>query len=107
MIHETKKSRCIILIVSVFAIMVFVLWDVWSQDYCEQQITKDLSAAGVVAEGWESLFDGETLSGWKVVHYKGGGYPCVRDGVLILPAAVDGLNLSTGEIRNIRIKKLQ
>jgi len=45
----------------------------------------------VVPDGWKSLFDGKTLTGWKIVRYGGEGEPYIMDGVLILPKAESGL----------------
>ena len=39
----------------------------------------------VVPDGWQSLFDGKTLTGWEIVRYGGEGEPYVMDGTLILP----------------------
>jgi len=47
-----------------------------------------------VPEGWESLMDGNTLSGWDIVRYGGEGEPYVKNGVLTLPMATSGM--STG-----------
>jgi hypothetical protein len=35
-------------------------------------------------EGWQSLFDGETLSGWESTRFGGEGWVRVRDGALFL-----------------------
>ena len=47
-----------------------------------------------VPDGWKSLFDGKTLTGWKIVKYVNESEPnepYVLDGKLILPEAVKGL----------------
>ncbi|MFI5378234.1 MAG: DUF1080 domain-containing protein [Tepidisphaerales bacterium] len=46
----------------------------------------DKEKAKPADEGWESLFDGKTLEGWKDSDFGGGGKPKVKDGLLILPA---------------------
>jgi len=40
--------------------------------------------------GWQSLFDGKTLTNWEVLRYGGDGEPFVRDGVLVLPKPTKG-----------------
>ena len=45
----------------------------------------------VAPEGWISMFDGETLAGWEIVHYVDEEeLPHVRNGVLVLPVAING-----------------
>ncbi len=44
-----------------------------------------------VPDGWKSLLDKETLAGWEVVRYGGEGEPYVKNGVLVLPMAMNGL----------------
>ena len=42
-------------------------------------------------EGWQSLFDGKTLTNWKILRYGGNGEPSVRNGALVLPRPTDGV----------------
>ena len=53
-------------------------------------------------EGWESLFDGKTLEGWKDSDFGGGGTAKVKDGLLILPvgATLSGLTY-TGKVPKV------
>jgi len=37
----------------------------------------------VVGEGWRSMFDGNSLSGWRVTQFDSGGRVEVRDGLLV------------------------
>jgi len=83
---KTKKGKCITLIVIVFAVTGMVSWDSGSKDRDEQAIVED----GVVPEGWTPLFDGKTLSGWKILRYGGDGEPFVKDGALVIPMSVTG-----------------
>ena len=50
-----------------------------------QQTTQD------TPEGWQSLFDGKTLTNWKILQYGGNGKPAVRNGALVLPKPTDGI----------------
>ena len=43
-----------------------------------------------VPEGWMSLMDGKTLTGWEIMRYGGEGEPYVKNGVLVLPMAMSG-----------------
>ena len=42
-------------------------------------------------EGWLSLFDGKTLTNWKILQYGGNGTPSVKNGSLVLPRPTDGI----------------
>ena len=42
-------------------------------------------------EGWQSLFDGKTLTNWKILQYGGNGAPSVKNGALVLPRPTDGV----------------
>jgi hypothetical protein len=83
-----KKKCCFII---AFAVIGMVSLNSKSHIQYEHTDEEDIPAAEVVSEEWESLFDGETLDGWEIVRYFGAGIPYVKDGSLILPAAVDGL----------------
>lgn len=85
------KSKFIALIIAAFAVIGFVSWYCKSQEQHETVIIEDIPAAQDIPEGWESLFDGKTLSGWEKVTYGGEGEPYVNNGILILPRAVAGL----------------
>ena len=60
----------------------------------QQAVEETPPFAQEVPEGWESLMDGNTLSGWEIVRYGGEGEPYVKNGVLTLPMATGGM--STG-----------
>ena len=45
-------------------------------------------------EGWESLFDGKTLTGWKLTEFAGRGAVEVKDGRIILAAGSDLTGIS-------------
>ena len=72
------------LIVATFFVIAMVSWDSVSQVLDD---TVDLD----VPEGWVSLFDGKTLSGWRVLRYGSQSDSYVRDGVIVLPLAVSGV----------------
>ena len=55
-----------------------------------QTAATDLTIAQETQDGWVTLFDGETLTGWEIVDY-GEVKPYVKDSVLVLPKAVRGL----------------
>ena len=86
-----KSDKCITLIVIVFTLIWMVSWDGRSLGRHEQQVVKALPSEQVDPEGWKSLFDGKTLTGWKIVRYGGEGVPYVKGGVMVLPKAVNGL----------------
>jgi len=44
-----------------------------------------------IPEGWQSLFDGKTLTNWKILRYGGNGEPLVRNGALVLPRPAEGI----------------
>ena len=44
-----------------------------------------------IPEGWQSLFDGKTLTNWKILRYGGNGTPYVRNGALVLPKPTEGV----------------
>ncbi len=53
-------------------------------------------------EGWESLFDGKTLEGWKDSDFGGGGTCKVKDGLLIIPAGATLSGLTyTGKVPKV------
>jgi len=45
-------------------------------------------------EGWESLFDGKTLTGWKVTEFAGSGAVEIKDGRIVLAAGNDLTGIS-------------
>ena len=84
---KTKNKKSITLIVTVFAV---VLLGSQLQGQSEQPATENLPAAQDVADEWKSLFDGKTLTGWKVVRWGGNGEPYVRDGAMVIPVSTTG-----------------
>jgi len=78
---KTKKGKSITLIAAVCAVIAMVSWENRSQD--EQPID--------VPEGWESLFDGKTLTGWKNINRGGQDQPYIRNGVIVLPMGTYGI----------------
>jgi len=79
------------IVVIALAVMVSVSCVFRSYGQREQEIEDDLPFEQDIPEGWESLMDGKTLSGWEIVRYGGEGEPYVKNGVLILPMADYGL----------------
>ena len=79
-----KKNKCVALIIAVLAVIAMVSWDSGSQ------IQGEATIAGDVPEGWKSLFDGKSLSGWKILRYGGDGEPHVKNGALVIPMSVTG-----------------
>ena len=70
----------------IFILICFMLASLTMLGQAKQSFAHDLT------DGWKPLFDGKTLSGWKIVRYGGEGKPRVRKGALILPKAKkDGL----------------
>ena len=86
-----KTIRIKRLIIIVFAISWMESPGNTMQDLQEQNDEKKQTVKQDVPEGWESLFDGETLTGWRSVPYGGEGKPYVRNGSLILPEAMEGV----------------
>ena len=86
-----KKYKIITLIVTVLVLISALPGDSRAQEQHEPSIREGLSAVQDVPEGWESLFDGKTLTGWKIVPYSGGGEAYVKGGSLILPNVSGGL----------------
>ena len=85
-----RKSIFITLIIIVPAIICIISLNSRSARQDEPSAIVDKPPAPVVPEGWESLFDGKTLNSWKIVRYGGEGEPYAKDGVLVLPMAVNG-----------------
>ena len=56
----------------------------------DEQVKQPLAQVQDNPDGWKSLFDGETLSGWKVLRYGGDGEPYVRNGSMVIPKATTG-----------------
>ena len=75
----------------VFIISLLLFFQSESQVINKQPVQDGLPSSQVIPDGWEPLFDGETLTGWKIVRYGGEGEPYVKDGALILPIAKNGL----------------
>jgi len=85
---KAKKSKKMILLA---ALVVALFGRSHSQDNPQQSATVKQAADHETSDGWIVLFDGETLSGWESVHYGGEGKPYVKNGVLVLPMAEEGL----------------
>ena len=88
---KSKKNIYITLFTAVFAVIWMVPGSSRSQGLYEQSINENVRVDQIVPEGWMSLFDGETLSGWEIVRYGGEGEPYVRNGVLVLPRTSTGI----------------
>jgi hypothetical protein len=69
--------------------VLLLAWFGGGGSWAQEQNVSDKTPA--VPEGWESLFDGETLNGWKSVPYGGEGEPYIKNNALVLPKAVEGL----------------
>ena len=87
-------SHYITLIVIAFLMTWAVSCSSRPQEQHKQLDIEDLPFEQVVPDGWESLMDGKTLTGWEIVRSGGEGEPYVDKGKLVLPMAVNGL--STG-----------
>ena len=86
-----KRGKNITLIISIYVALWMVSWGNMLQGQREQTDAGYFPVMQDDPEGWESLFDGETLTGWEIVRYVGAGEPCVENGVLKLPAASAGV----------------
>ena len=75
----------------VLALIGMVSWNNRSKGQHEESVMEDMPFVQEIPEGWEALFDGNTLTGWEIVRYGGEGEPYVKNGVLVLPMAVNGL----------------
>ena len=53
-------------------------------------VAEDAAFVQDVPEGWEALFDGNTLNNWEITSFGGEGEPYARNGILTLPMAVSG-----------------
>ena len=78
------------IIIAVFAVIWILLWNNRSKGLQELSVVEDILFIQDIPEGWESLFDGNTLSGWEIVQYGGEGEPYAKNGILVLPMAVNG-----------------
>ena len=58
-----------------------VLWTTFTLAICFSLRADEPQAA---AGGWQSLFDGKTLAGWKVTDFGGEGEVTVEDGQIIM-----------------------
>jgi len=84
------KGKHVIPIIILLGVIGIVAWYSRSQGLREQPVVADFPIIQDVPEGWESLFDGKTLTGWEIVRYGGEGEPYAKDGVLVLPRADAG-----------------
>jgi len=62
-----------------------------SKGYHRPYVDDNLTVWQDIPDGWISLFDGKTLTNWKILQYGGNGKPAVRNGVLVLPKPTDGV----------------
>ena len=58
-----------------------VLWTTFTLAICFSLRADEPQAT---AGGWQSLFDGKTLAGWKVTDFGGEGEVTVEDGQIIM-----------------------
>jgi len=65
-------------------------WNCRAQGQGEQTGANALGIEQEVSDEWLSLFDGKTLTGWKILQYGGNGKPTVKNGSMILPRATEG-----------------
>ena len=82
----------------VFVMMWMVSCGGRSQVQREQPVAEEVIQD--VPDGWESLMDGKTLSGWEIMRYGGEGEPYVKNGILTLPMAVSGTSTGVEWIGN-------
>jgi len=81
-----------IFVVVAFAVICIVSCGIRSYGQREQAVAADSTFVQQdIPEGWEPLMDGKTLAGWDIVRFGGEGEPYIRNGVLVLPMAVNGL----------------
>ena len=85
-----KKTNFVILFLVVITATGLTLWYLRPQKVHKSLIIEDQSFVQEVPEGWESLFDGNTLTGWEVVQYGGEGEPYVLKGALVIPRSMTG-----------------
>ena len=89
-----KQRKSIVLIIA----MLFIVLVILSYIMVRRQglnnslpITEEIAYVHIVPDGWESLFDGTTLTGWEIIQYGGEGEPYANNGVLVLPSATAGM----------------
>ena len=89
---KTKNYKGISLTAAaVFAVVAMVSWNNRSHGQSEPPMADDILLVRDVPEGWKSLFDGETLTGWKNVNKGGEDQPFIRNGALVLPIGTYGI----------------
>ena len=87
-----KLSKYVALVIALFVVIGMVsLFRISKGHAVPSKDEEEVSVLQDVPEGWESLFDGKTLTGWEIVRYGGEGEPYVRNGIIVLPMAVSGL----------------
>ena len=88
---KAKKSKYLALVIALSVVIGMFLLIRKSPGQHEQLVIEEIDVLQDVPEGWEMLFDGKSLSGWEIVRYGGEGEPYVKNGVVVLPMAVNGL----------------
>jgi len=88
---KAKRDKRMKQIIRLLIVMWMVSPGSLSQELNIQPPADDTRVLQDDADGWESLFDGETLTGWESVRYGGEGKPHIKNGAIVLPAAVEGL----------------
>ena len=85
-------------IVTLILIALFALYAAGAQGQSSRTAPPAAGPAGKPApetdEGWEPLFDGKTLTGWKLTEFGGRGAVEVKDGRIMLSAGSDLTGIS-------------
>ena len=90
MFSRSKKIIYSILTIAASVLLLMVWLGIRSQSQHDLTVVEELPFVQYTPDGWEPLFDGNTLDGWEIVQYGGEGEPYVNNGVLILPMATGG-----------------
>ncbi len=88
--NRKGRFRCIMLFCTIWTMMCIISCNNSSQKQPAQVSLEDVKEY-TVPDGWESLLNKDSLGGWEIVRYGGEGKPYVKNGVLTLPMAVNGL----------------
>ena len=82
-----------IVVVNAFVIIFAISCGSRSQNQREQTMTEEEPFEQIVPEGWQALFDGNSLDNWEVTQYDD-RKPFVKNGVMTIPMSINVLMTS-------------